>query len=198
MAIMTKDLPEGLRRRIAGTQASGKKSSPRGNRGKPFEELLERTFDPMIYSDGVSFLAKMPVPTAPTKHAGRHLRVLKGKAPYDFYGMMRGGKFIGMEAKHNDEHHTSLRIVGPTQQGEGLKFHQLEAVAKVAMDGGIARIVWENGGVITHLCNQGILAVHESYNNGGRKSIPADLFEICDHKTSQGIPYVDWLCAEKE
>lgn len=180
------------------SKKTASKPSSRGNRGKPFEKELKFTFDSLIREEGLAWMKQMPVPTAPTKHAGRHLRVLKGKAPFDFYGMMRGGRFIGMEAKHNDEPKTSLPIVAPKRDGSGLQYHQLQSLVDVANDGGMARIVWNNGPETFTMCNEQIIAVFDTYNSGGRKSIPAALFTVCEQKTSQGVPYFDWLCTEKE
>jgi penicillin-binding protein-related factor A (putative recombinase) len=166
--------------------------------GKKFERELEYTFESMCRSEGVAFLAGMAVPTAPTMHAGRHLRVLSGTAPFDYYGQMRTGIFIGMEAKHNDKVKQSLPIIGPKKKGSGLQYHQLESLSVVASNGGIARIVWDNGGLVMSLGNQAILAVQESYNEGGRKSIPRDLFTVCEQRLSNGIPYTSWLNAQED
>ena len=163
------------------------------NQGRAFEKELEFTFESLCKKENVAFLAGMPVPTAPRMMNGRSIRVLSGKAPFDYYGMTRDGIFIGMEAKHNDKVKQSLPIIAPLKRGTGLQFHQLEALAAVAKNGGIARIVWNNGGLVLNMDNRGILLVHESYNGGGRKSIPRDLFSICEQCIYNNIPYLDWM-----
>ena len=164
---------------------------------RDFEKKLEGTFESLCLQEDVAFLAGMPVPTAPIMVGRRMYRVLKGKAPFDYYGMVKGGRFIGMEAKHNDEVKKSLPIIGPLKKGTGLQFHQLEALAAVAKNDGIARIAWSNGGLIMNMGNRAILAVHADYNSGGRKSIPRDLFTVCEERICNGLPYTDWLTVEE-
>lgn len=168
------------------------------NLGKVWENELEHSFDALIRSEGLSSLVKMPEPTAPKVMYGKFVRVLCGKAPYDFTGMMKGGKHIAMEAKHNDKRKTSLPIIAEDKDGSGLQQHQLEALAKVAVDGGIARIVWNNGGLPMAIGNEQIIEVCDNYLGGGRKSIPRDLFTICEQRISQGVPYFSWLDLEDE
>jgi penicillin-binding protein-related factor A (putative recombinase) len=164
--------------------------------GKRFEKELDHTFDSLMRSEGVAFLARMSEPTAPSPRLGKFGRVLSGTAPYDFYGMMKGGKHIAMEAKHNDNRKASLPIIGEKRKGSGLQWHQLQALAHVSEHGGIARIVWDNGGVVMAIGNDKIMAVQRSYQEGGRKSIPADLFEVVEQRISQGCPYWSWLNTE--
>jgi len=166
--------------------------------GKRFEKELDHTFDSLMRSEGVAFLARMSEPTAPMCIHGRHARVLCGQAPYDFFGMLKGGKHIAMEAKHNDKRKASLPIIGEKRKGSGLQWHQLQALATVAEHGGIARIVWDNGGVVMAIGNDKIMAVQRMYKDGGRKSIPADLFEVCEQCLSNGVPYIAWLNAESD
>ena len=168
------------------------------NLGKVWENELEHSFDALIRSEGLSSLVKMPEPTAPKVMYGKFVRVLCGKAPYDFTGMMKGGKHIAMEAKHNDKRKASLPIIAEKKKGSGLQWHQLGALANVAEHGGIARIVWCNGGVVMAIGNEAIMAVQRSYQEGGRKSIPTDLFVVCEQRISQGCPYYSWLNAEND
>jgi penicillin-binding protein-related factor A (putative recombinase) len=167
--------------------------------GKRFEKELDHTFDSLMRSEGVAFLARMSEPTAPSPRLGKFGRVLSGTAPYDFYGMMKGGKHIAMEAKHNDKRKASLPIIGYKKKGSGLQFHQLEALANVALHGGIARVVWCNGGVVMSIGNREILMVHKIYNTkDGRKSIPTNLFVVCEQRVFTGVPYISWLNAEDD
>jgi len=167
------------------------------DKGRSFEKELEATFDSIRIKEDVALIAAMPVPTAPSFVGGRSVRVLKGKAPFDYWGMFKGGRFLGMEAKMTSASKKSLAIVAPLKRGSGLQWHQLEALAAVARNDGVARIVWCNGGLIMNMGNRGILLVHESYNDGGRKSIPRDLFSVCEQRICNGIPYCDWLTVEE-
>jgi hypothetical protein len=115
--------------------------------------------------------------------------------------MMVGGKHIAMEAKHNDKVKTSMPIAPPKKKGkkagDGLQYHQLEALAAVANNGGIARVVWRNGGLVMAIGNAEIIIVHKYYNEGGRKSIPRSLFTVCEQRISNGCPYTSWLNADE-
>jgi hypothetical protein len=166
------------------------------NHGKDWEDELGHSFDALIRSEGVAKIAKMPEPTAPMVMHGKFVRVLCGKAPYDFYGNMRGGQHIAMEAKHNDKRKTSMPIVAKKKKSSGLQEHQLDALAAAAESGCIARIVWNNGGVVMVLGNEQIIIMQRVFADGGRKSIPADLFEVCEQRLSQGVPYHSWLNAD--
>jgi len=173
------------------------------NQGRAFESELEATFDSIRIKEDVAIIAAMPVPTAPSFAGGRSVRVLKGKAPFDYYGMFKGGRFLGMEAKATSKVKKSLAIVGPMRRGSGLQWHQLESLATVARNDGVARIVWCNGGLIMNMGNRGILLAHEVYNAAvesdnkeGRKSIPRDLFSVCEQRVCNGIPYTDWMNVE--
>ncbi|MFP3422049.1 hypothetical protein R0K19_22020, partial [Bacillus sp. SIMBA_161] len=42
-------------------------------------------------------------------------------------------------------------------KGTGLKYHQLESLAQVAENGGIARVVWNNGGEVLALTEKPII-----------------------------------------
>ena len=172
--------------------------------GRDFEKTLEATFDSIRIKEDVALIAAMPVPTAPSFAGGRSVRVLKGKAPFDYYGLFKGGRFLGMEAKSTSKVKKSLAIVGPMRRGSGLQWHQLEALATVARNDGVARIVWNNGGLIMNMGNRAILLAHDIYNlavdsdsKEGRKSIPRDMFSVCETRICNGIPYTDWLTVEE-
>lgn len=76
--------------------------------------------------------------------------VQAGKAPFDIAGMYydKQGTVIGAELKETREHEHSLPIVGPGKKGNGLQYHQLEALVSVADNGGVALVLWSNGGEI--------------------------------------------------
>lgn len=75
-----------------------------------------------------------------------------GKAPYDMTGyFLDGARTIACEVKENGERKTSLAIQAPDKDGTGLKYHQLEALVRVHQAGGLASVVWNNGGEIGYL-----------------------------------------------
>lgn len=180
--------------------------SERGRKaGAGFEHEIGVSFE--AYKDGgVALLAFMPVPTVVIRRErGVPLRVSKGKAPFDVYGYMVGtGRFVGAELKHS-ERSTSLAIIGPGRKGSGLQFHQLDALALLAQNGGVARIVWDNDGEIGILTEDEIIvawrvfvetmkseasgkqAIHNS------KSIKWGLFTVVDYTNLHGVVAIDWL-----
>lgn len=95
---------------------------------------------------------------------------------------------IGIELKETKDVHSSLRIVGDDGSGSGLQAHQLEALAAVHRDGGIARVLWNNGGVVAVLDGEEIAQAHFTYGVSvqaekmrkkpalGSRSIPWSLF----------------------
>ena len=163
------------------------------NQGKDFEKEVGFTFPSLCKRKGVAFLSFMPVPTAPIMVHDKWYRVLSGKAPFDVYGSMRTGQFIGAEVKHNVEAKPSLRIVPPEKDGSGLEYHQLAALCLVAESGGIARVVWLNGDRLLHLCNNSLIMAKQAFDDKVRKSIRAEEFDECEQDTADGFPFFDWI-----
>lgn len=145
----------------------------RANRrkGDLFEHQIEAGFD-AYWRAGLALLAKMPVPTRVVgggSRSGPPKLVQCGTAPFDYYGMsLLDARFIAMEAKASVAS-TSLHIVLPRLEGmkitegkgRGVKFHQLEALAQIAENGGIARLVWNNGGEVMALTEHGIINAYD-------------------------------------
>jgi penicillin-binding protein-related factor A (putative recombinase) len=115
-----------------------------------FEKQIGETFQ--TYRDAK--LANLFFLNPPMRIAGMHGRVpcfvQAGKAPYDVAGFYydRNATSIGVELKETTEHEHSLSIVGPDKKGSGLQYHQLEALVNLHYQGGIALLVWSNGGEI--------------------------------------------------
>ena len=142
---------------------------------------------------------------------GKPLYIPTGKAPFDVYGhaprdLSRSVQpstkvlfpnvavFVGAELKSNRDHEVSLSIVHPDSDSHGLEYHQLDALALVARIGGIARIVWDNGGTYGVLEEDQIIVAHAIYEqslaserNGkgkgplGSRSIKWSLFKTVDY-----------------
>lgn len=131
-----------------------------------FERLIEKTFQ--NYRDvkraGLVFLHP------PMRIAGMLGRVpcfvQAGKAPFDVAGMYydQAGTVIGAELKETREHETSLPIVGPNKKGNGLQYHQLESLVTVHEQGGVALVVWSNGGEIGVLPGEEIALAKLQYD----------------------------------
>jgi hypothetical protein len=115
-----------------------------------FETLIGKTFQ--AYRDAK--LANVFFLHPPMRIAGMHGKVpcfiQAGKAPYDAAGFFYNAEAtaIGAELKETKEHENSLSIVGPDKKGSGLQYHQLEALVDLHLNGGVALLLWSNGGEI--------------------------------------------------
>lgn len=153
-----------------------KSSRDKRNSGKEFEKEIIDTL-PCYDSAGLARVMMMPVPTKQIgSRSGMPLLVRCGKAPFDLVGYaLEDGRMIGAELKASDSK-SRLPIVAPAKKGDGVQFHQLDALAGLARAGGIARLVWSNGGEVGVLTNSGIVTAHSTYchalaaDNSGRKA----------------------------
>lgn len=188
--------------------------------GNDFEKRIEPSF--VAYAKiGRAYLDFMPVPTRVIgKRGGMKfpVRVADGKAPFDVYGYapkaVQVGSatfdiavFVGAELKSSNEPQTSLPIVKPDNHAKGLAYHQLEALALVARMGGIARVVWDNGGEVGILGEAQILHHHLVYEASrrseeagrgkgkvGSRSIPwASFQKVKPTEPVGGAIIIDWL-----
>jgi hypothetical protein len=146
--------------------------------GSAFEKEIARSFE-AYGTAGVAFLDFMPVPSRRVFIRGRAQLIATGKPPFDIYGFLprlmvrsddredgpdaKCAVMIGAECKSCGEPATSLSIVKTGGDSAGVEQHQLEALANVARHGGIARIIWSNGGEVGVLTEGGILAAHAIY-----------------------------------
>lgn len=171
-----------------------------GNRGAGFEKLIDRTLEVYALREA-AWIARMPVPTAPAgrDRRGVPLRRLCGPAPYDLYGFANDGVAIGCELKESNQR-PSLPIVAPGHKGDGLQYHQLDALANLALHHGIARIVWSNGGQVGVLGGAELVLAWRTYNTAmtgkarrGDKSIQWEQFREAKSSLPGGLP--DWLFA---
>lgn len=162
------------------------------NQGKSFEKLIGETF--AIYArNSVANLMFMPVPTRVVGFDGHHPKLVTcGKGPFDVIGyLLSDARMVGAELK-SSVRKASLPIVGPGKEGDGLQYHQLEALAFLASAGGEARIVWDNGGEIGVLGNSPILTAKGIYDqsiaseqsgkevNRGGRSLAWEMFRRID------------------
>ena len=112
--------------------------------------------------------------------------VQTGKSPYDVAGFFhnRAATSIGAELKENRDRKTSLRIVGPKMDGSGLEYHQLAGLVDLHGKGGVALLLWNNGGEIGRMDGPALVQVKLEYDAAakrknaplGAKSIPWDSF----------------------
>jgi penicillin-binding protein-related factor A (putative recombinase) len=160
----------------------------RRGRGGDFEDLIRQTFRGYSARQ-IARLDMMPCPTRIVgRSQGRPVMVLAGKPPFDVYGYrLQDGRMIGAELKSSDRK-PSLPLVGPGKKGDGLQFHQIDALAGLVQAGGYGFIVWDNGGEIGVLTGSAITTAHRTFEHAwaseeagksaprGSKSIPWDRF----------------------
>lgn len=189
-------------------QSAGRAAQRTGDR---FERELLKQF--AAYEEaGIATIWKAPEPTVPTGRKGGGgvpLYRKGGKSPFDFFGIYQTGVFIGLEAKRSSSTATSMQIQFDRESGSGIKIHQLQALAAVAKAGGMARIVWDNGGVSQVMRGLEIMGwashaeqVQAMIDKGatikrGLKSIKAEHFAIVGSIRIGHVDYPDWLGATK-
>lgn len=189
----------------------GRKRPGPGSRGKATEKIIAATFE--YYSaQKIARLGFMPVPMVCVGVTKNHRPIFtpKGKAPFDVFGYLMApahklGIFIGAEIK-SSVRKTSLPIVAPEKQGDGIQFHQLDSLAELAAAGGEARIIWDNAGEVGILKQDKINIVFSNYMEAmaseasnkdikkGVKSISWEEFQIIGPVNMTGnASFIDWL-----
>lgn len=198
--------------------------------GSEFEKEIGASFEG-YFREGVAHLSFMPVPTRPIFKSGMMQRVQTGKAPFDVYGAARrrfiklkhvqgaelgvGGVdvavMIGCELKATSEPKRSIAIVKPKGDSAGVEYHQLFALSTLAKMGGIARVVWNNGGQVGVLREEKIIYAFEVYEQSrlleergkgkgphGSRSIAWEMFEPVNYERVGGVQCLHWLKLEDE
>jgi hypothetical protein len=140
------------------------------NSGNEFEKEYESHF-PTIRTKTGAFLFRMYPPIRGTGMRGTMpVFVIVGRALFDVGGWyevdddgLKRAVFIGVELKATKQRHPSLPIIGKDSHGSGLQAHQLEALASLHRNGGIAKVVYNNGGVIGVLDGEQIAKVFYDY-----------------------------------
>lgn len=111
------------------------------------EKLIEKSFDEYRTSGTAQLFIMYPKMRAAGMLRNIPAWIQVAKAPFDVAGYyMKYGRFIGVEIKENADRRTSLKIIPPDKKGTGLQYHQLEALVNVHLAGGLAGVVWDNGG----------------------------------------------------
>lgn len=157
-----------------------------------FEIEIEDTFT-WIRKNRGAFLFRLSPTMRPVGTKGRMpVFVPSGPAPFDIAGWTIKGLFIGIELKDTKDYHPSLVIRGENDEGSGIKYHQLESLAALHRDGGDARLLWRNSGLIGILSGTNVNNSFENYvvsertKEAGRspakgsRSISWALFDVLD------------------
>lgn len=134
------------------------------NHGKSFEKLISETFT-LYARNSIANLMTMPVPTRVVGFENNRPKLVTcGKGPFDVIGyLIADARMVGAELK-SSVRKSSLPIVGPGREGDGVQYHQLEALAFLAAAGGVARLVWDNGGEMGVLDGDAIQTAKMSYD----------------------------------
>jgi len=111
------------------------------------EKLIEASFAEYLTAGSATLMILYPRMRAAGFVGKAPAWVQVAKAPFDVAGYYhRTARFIACEIKENKDSHTSLKIIAPEKKGTGLQYHQLEALVAVHNNGGLACVVWDNGG----------------------------------------------------
>jgi hypothetical protein len=159
----------------------------------------------MTYArEGIAFVEELPLPTSPCGSSG--MRRVRGRAAYDFFGYRgKDSKFIGIELKSCADHSPSLKIREDGDHGDGLLYHQLSALEQVARKGGIALLMWCNGGAVGVLSGEQIIVAKQRFDLSiarkargqseelGSRSIKWELFKLVDFENVGGSNIMHWL-----
>lgn len=181
-------------------------------RGQDFESTIGKDF-PEYEGLGLAVLGFMPTPMAPcgVHPVRKHIIYRpKSKPPFDVYGYhLTTGIFIGAELKES-KRAASIPIVGEKKKGNGVQFHQLDALTKLALNSGIAKLVWNNGGEVgvlheSEIINawNGFIHAARSEESGkqperGAKSIQWSMFRVAKIVEGKTRNFVDWLDLTKK
>lgn len=130
-----------------------------------FEFFIDKTLQPYRDEKKANLIFLHP-PMRPAGMLG-HVPcfIQTGKAPFDLAGIYydKAGTSIGAELKETQKHESSLSIIGPGKKGGGLQYHQLVSLHEVYTAGGVALLLWSNGGEIGVLDGQGIALAFVQY-----------------------------------
>jgi hypothetical protein len=132
----------------------------------------------------------------PMRIAGLHghipCYVPTGKAPYDAAGFFYDncGSSIGVELKQTKEHEGRLPLVAPKAKGNGLQYHQLDALVTMYKSGGTALLLYNNGGEVGRLSGSSLEAVKLAYD----ASLKA---EAANKEVAKGSRSIAWGMFEK-
>lgn len=171
-----------------------------------FEQAFFDTFPQIRKETGVNLFPLYP-PVRSVGSKGRSpIFVATGQSYFDVAGWMpcthetqTFARTIGIELKRSTNRLTALPIRKPGTPGWGLKLHQLEALAALSRDGGLAAVLWCNAGEIGVCKGEALeqafidyLAAHKAEEAGrvaarGSRSLSWNCFDTVDITDPKGV-----------
>lgn len=135
---------------------------------------FEKTIGGTFKEYGDRKIANLMFLYPPMRAAGRmgkfpcYIPTRNGKAPYDlagyYYDAGNRATPIGVELKETREQENRLPIVGPGKDGNGLQYHQLEGLLELHNAGGVAFLLYNNGGQVGRLSGEQLAVVKQNYD----------------------------------
>lgn len=175
----------------------------------PFEKVMEKSFLEYRTSNTAFLQILYPAMRVGGTLGNMPAYIPVGKAPYDIDGFyFKTARYIACEVKESAKHESTMRVVPPDKKGTGLKYHQLEALVLVHENGGLACVVYNNGGEVGYLDGSRLKAAKAAIDTSlkaeaqgypdaarGKRSIPWGDFQPVK-STGAGIPL--WLPRDKQ
>lgn len=147
-----------------------------------FEKTVGKTFEGYEASGVATLRYLYPSMRCVGVQGKRPVFVPALKAPYDLGGYYHGsGLFIGAELKETRDRHYSLPLIGPGKEGTGLQYHQLEALVNLHQEGGVALLIYDNGGEVGRVGGQVLTQAKIAFDAALKSRNPA--------KGSKSIPW---------
>lgn len=166
-----------------------------------FEQIIERTFPAIRAKTGAFLYWLYPKTRMVGMRGTMPCFAMVGRALFDVAGWLpktitdhdgydrKVNLAVGIEVKETSKLHSSMRIVGDDGSGSGLQAHQLEALAAVHRDGGIARLVWNNGGMVGMITGEQLAHIHFTYG----VSVQAEKMRKVPSMGSRSIPWNQFI-----
>jgi len=136
-------------------------------RSNPFEDYIQQGFAAIRAKTGAWLHWVNPAVRPIGLRGNMPVFAMVGSALYDIGGWTNENnavhRAVGIELKASTKFKQNIPIIKPESKGSGVQYHQLEALAALHRDGGIAGLVWNNGGVIGYASGEVLAAAFYDY-----------------------------------
>ena len=158
-------------------------------RSNEFENYIQTGFAAIRQTTG-AWLHWVNPPVCPIGMRGKMpIFAMVGSALYDIGGWTDNTKArhaaIGIELKESGKYKNSIPIIKPEGKGSGVQYHQLEALAALHRDGGLAGLVWSNGGIIGYANGEVLASAFYDY----------EVSRVCEERgkpVTLGVRSISW------